>query len=113
MRATTTLAWSLGVQTAILLAWLLVFDRKALVGSFRAWRPSLGAGFLGALASQFWFIGFALTTRRQCPHARPRRGPDGAGRLAPIPVAGDEPPRTRRAWRSSSPEWRSFWHRRH
>ena len=30
--------------------------------AFAAWRPSLGAGFLGALASQFWFIGFALTT---------------------------------------------------
>ncbi|MFL5112714.1 MAG: EamA family transporter, partial [Microvirga sp.] len=27
----------------------------------REWRSSLFAGFLGALASQFWFIGFALT----------------------------------------------------
>ena len=25
-----------------------------------AWRESLGAGFLGALASQFWFLAFAL-----------------------------------------------------
>ena len=62
MRATTTLAWGLGLQTAILVAWLGAFDRKALAASFAAWRPSLGAGFLGALASQFWFIGFALTT---------------------------------------------------
>ncbi len=62
MRATTTLAWSLGVQTAMLLAWMLAFDRKALGGSFQVWRSSLGAGFLGALASQFWFIGFALTS---------------------------------------------------
>ncbi|WP_210493121.1 EamA family transporter [Microvirga antarctica] len=62
MRATTTLAWGLGLQTAILVAWLGVFDRRALLASFGAWRPSLGAGFLGALASQFWFIGFALTT---------------------------------------------------
>ena len=61
LRAATTLAWSLGLQTAILAAWLLLFDRAALVGSLRAWRPSLAAGFLGALASQFWFIGFALT----------------------------------------------------
>ena len=96
IRATTTLVWSLGVQTAILVVWLLVFDRKALVGSLLAWRPSLGAGFLGALASQFWFLGFALTTRRQCPHARARRGRHGAGRLAKIPVAGNEPSRTRR-----------------
>jgi drug/metabolite transporter (DMT)-like permease len=62
IRASTTLVWSLGLQTGILLVWLGLFNRKALVASFRAWRPSLGAGFLGALASQFWFIGFALTT---------------------------------------------------
>ncbi|MBZ6075852.1 EamA family transporter [Microvirga puerhi] len=62
MRSTTTLVWGLGTQTVILLVWLELFDRKALVASFKAWRPSLGAGFLGALASQFWFIGFALTT---------------------------------------------------
>ena len=61
LRATTTLAWGLGLQTAILFAWLLAFDRAALLGSFGAWRPSLLAGFLGALASQFWFIGFSLT----------------------------------------------------
>lgn len=62
IRASTTLVWGLGLQTAILLSWLSLFDRKALIASFQAWRPSLGAGFLGALASQFWFIGFALTT---------------------------------------------------
>lgn len=62
MRASTTLVWGLGLQTAILLVWLGLFDRKALAASLMAWRPSLGAGFLGALASQFWFIGFALTT---------------------------------------------------
>ena len=28
----------------------------------RAWRPSLLAGFMGALASQFWFLAFALAT---------------------------------------------------
>jgi drug/metabolite transporter (DMT)-like permease len=62
IRATTTLAWGLGAQTLILMVWLGLFDRAALLGSLRVWRPSLGAGFLGALASQFWFIGFALTT---------------------------------------------------
>jgi drug/metabolite transporter (DMT)-like permease len=60
-RATTTLAWSLGLQTLILLVWLTALDRPALLGSFREWRSSLTAGFIGALASQFWFIGFALT----------------------------------------------------
>lgn len=62
MRATTMLAWGLALQTLMLVAYLLVFNRAALTGSLRAWRPSLAAGFLGALASQFWFIGFSLTT---------------------------------------------------
>ena len=62
MRATTMLAWGLALQTVMLVAYLLVFNRTALTGSMRAWRPSLTAGFLGALASQFWFIGFSLTT---------------------------------------------------
>jgi drug/metabolite transporter (DMT)-like permease len=61
VRSTTTLAWGLGVQTSILLVWLLAFDRRALMGSLAAWRSSLVAGFLGAFASEFWFIGFALT----------------------------------------------------
>jgi drug/metabolite transporter (DMT)-like permease len=61
LRSTTTLAWSLGLQTTMLVAWLGLFDRGALSKSFAAWRPSLFAGFMGALASQFWFIGFSLT----------------------------------------------------
>jgi uncharacterized membrane protein len=28
----------------------------------REWRPSLAAGFLGAVGSQFWFLAFALAT---------------------------------------------------
>ena len=28
----------------------------------RAWKPSLFAGFMGALASEFWFLGFAIAT---------------------------------------------------
>ena len=62
IRATTTLVLSLTLQTTILLIWMLVFDRKALRASFAVWRQSLGAGFLGAFASQFWFLGFSLTT---------------------------------------------------
>lgn len=61
IRATTTLGWSLGLQSAILMTWLLALDRAALLGSLSVWRSSLLAGFLGAAASQFWFIGFALT----------------------------------------------------
>jgi drug/metabolite transporter (DMT)-like permease len=62
IRASTTLVLSLALQTTVLLIWMLAFDRKALRGSFAIWRSSLGAGFLGAFASQFWFLGFALTT---------------------------------------------------
>lgn len=61
VRATTALVWSLALQSAILGAGLLAFDRPALLGSLREWRSSAFAGFVGALASQFWFIGFALT----------------------------------------------------
>lgn len=61
LRASTGLAWSLAMQTALLLIWLGLFQRAALAGSLRLWRASLFAGFMGAGASQFWFIGFALT----------------------------------------------------
>jgi drug/metabolite transporter (DMT)-like permease len=62
LRATTTLAWSLGIQTLILLIYMTLFDRAALIGSFKAWRSSIFAGLMGAVASQFWFIGFSLTS---------------------------------------------------
>lgn len=62
IRALTILVLSLALQTAALGLWLALRDRAAITGSFRAFWPSLGAGFLGALASAFWFIGFALTT---------------------------------------------------
>jgi drug/metabolite transporter (DMT)-like permease len=62
IRASTVLVVSLVIQTAVLVLWCLTFDRPALTASFGVWRASLLAGFLGAFASQFWFIGFSLTT---------------------------------------------------
>jgi drug/metabolite transporter (DMT)-like permease len=62
IRAATVLVVSLAIQTALLVVWCLAFDRPALTASFRVWRASLLAGFLGAFASQFWFIGFSLTS---------------------------------------------------
>ncbi|OYW51777.1 MAG: hypothetical protein B7Z31_13475 [Rhodobacterales bacterium 12-65-15] len=62
IRASTVLVLSLVIQSGLLLLWLALFDRKALTASFGVWRTSLLAGFLGAFASQFWFIGFSLTT---------------------------------------------------
>jgi drug/metabolite transporter (DMT)-like permease len=59
--ATYTLVFGLLVQTLVLTVYLVarapgVF--KAIVGM---WKPSLLAGFMGAFASQFWFLALALT----------------------------------------------------
>jgi drug/metabolite transporter (DMT)-like permease len=62
MAATFTVTVGLAIQTALLTGWLVLRDRAVLVAIFRAWRPSLFAGFMGALASQFWFLGFATAT---------------------------------------------------
>jgi drug/metabolite transporter (DMT)-like permease len=62
MAATFTVTIGLAIQTALLTGWLVVRDRAVLAAIFRAWRPSLFAGFMGALASQFWFLGFATAT---------------------------------------------------
>ena len=42
--------------------YLWLRDRKVLSDIMRAWRPSLFAGFMGAFASEFWFLGFAITS---------------------------------------------------
>ncbi|WP_207102044.1 DMT family transporter [Paracoccus shandongensis] len=60
-RAITVLTITLGLQAAIMLAWLALRDRAALRAIAAQWRVSVGAGALGAFASLFWFIGFALT----------------------------------------------------
>jgi drug/metabolite transporter (DMT)-like permease len=62
MAATFTLAVGLLIQSALLSLYLALRDRTVLNAIVRAWRPSLLAGFLGALASQFWFLAFALAT---------------------------------------------------
>jgi drug/metabolite transporter (DMT)-like permease len=62
MGATATLALGLFIQTALLSAYLYLFDRKTLMAIFRLWRPSMFAGFTGAFASQMWFLAFALET---------------------------------------------------
>lgn len=62
IRASSVLVISLAMQTGMLLIWLGIFDRRALMASFTVWRQSLTAGFLGAFASQFWFLGFSLTS---------------------------------------------------
>ena len=62
LAATCTLTIGLAVQAALLTLYLLLWDRAVLLAIFKAWRPSLFAGFMGALASQFWFLAFALAS---------------------------------------------------
>ena len=62
LAATYTLAVGLILQAALLSAWLAWRDMGVLKAIFRAWKPSVMAGFMGAFASQFWFLAFALTT---------------------------------------------------
>jgi drug/metabolite transporter (DMT)-like permease len=62
MAATFTLALGLVAQAALLSLYLAIRDRAVLVAIGRAWRPSLFAGLMGATASQFWFLAFALAT---------------------------------------------------
>jgi len=62
MAATFTLFVGLVIQCALLSGWLALRDPKVLGAIARHWRPSLLAGFLGAFASQFWFLAFALAT---------------------------------------------------
>jgi drug/metabolite transporter (DMT)-like permease len=56
-----TLVLGLFVQTLILTIYLLWRAPKVLRSILGLWRPSLLAGFMGAFASQFWFLSFALT----------------------------------------------------
>jgi drug/metabolite transporter (DMT)-like permease len=62
MAATFTLAVGLVLQAAVLTIYLALRDRAVLSAIVAQWRPSLFAGFMGALASQFWYLGFAVAT---------------------------------------------------
>jgi len=50
------------IQAAALTLYLWLRDRQVLHDILRAWKPSLFAGFMGALASQFWYLAFAIAT---------------------------------------------------
>jgi drug/metabolite transporter (DMT)-like permease len=60
--ASFTLVLGLMLQTLVLTTYLLMRDRQTLRALFRMWKPSMLAGFMGAAASQFWFLGFAITS---------------------------------------------------
>ena len=62
LAATFTVTVGLVIQAAVLSLYLWLRDPKVLHDIRRAWKPSLFAGFMGAFASEFWFLGFAITT---------------------------------------------------
>jgi drug/metabolite transporter (DMT)-like permease len=62
LAATFTVAVGLAIQAGLLSLYLVLRDRKVLTAIGHAWRPSLFAGFMGAFASEFWFLAFAIAT---------------------------------------------------
>ena len=69
MAATFTLVVGLAIQSVALSLYLSLLRPAVMFALLRAWKPSLFAGFMGALASQFWFLS-------------PVRAPGGALRLS-------------------------------
>jgi drug/metabolite transporter (DMT)-like permease len=59
--ASYTLVLGLFLQTLVLTIYLLARAPGILKAILELWRPSMLAGFMGAFASQFWFLAFALT----------------------------------------------------
>jgi drug/metabolite transporter (DMT)-like permease len=59
--ASLTLVATLLMQTIVLSGWLMVRLPGTMTAIFRLWKPSMFAGFMGAFASLFWFLAFALT----------------------------------------------------
>ena len=60
--ATFTLAVGIVLQAVLLSLYLGLRHPTVLFAIVRAWKPSLLAGLAGAIASQFWFLAFALAT---------------------------------------------------
>jgi drug/metabolite transporter (DMT)-like permease len=62
MAATFTLTVGLALTASLLSLYLALRDPAVLLAIVRAWRPAVFAGALGALASEFWFLAFALAS---------------------------------------------------
>jgi drug/metabolite transporter (DMT)-like permease len=62
MASSFTLAVALAIQAAMLSLYLAIRERAVLVAIMRHWQKSMFAGFMGALASEFWFAALALAT---------------------------------------------------
>jgi drug/metabolite transporter (DMT)-like permease len=62
MAATFTLVVGLFMQAVVLSLYLWLRQPAVMTAIAKSWKRSLFAGFMGALASQFWFLAFALAT---------------------------------------------------
>lgn len=62
LAATYTLAVGLLLQSVVLSLYLALREPAVLRAIAKAWKPSLFAGFMGAFASEFWFLAFAIAT---------------------------------------------------
>jgi drug/metabolite transporter (DMT)-like permease len=62
MAATFTLVVGLAIQSVTFSLYLWLRQPGVMFALLRSWKRSLFAGFMGALASQFWFLAFALAT---------------------------------------------------
>jgi drug/metabolite transporter (DMT)-like permease len=59
--ASLTLVATLLMQTIVLSGWLIARAPGTMTAILQEWKPSMFAGFMGAFASLFWFLAFALT----------------------------------------------------
>ena len=62
MAATFTLVVGLVMQAVVLSLYLWLRQPSVMTAIAKSWKRSVFAGFMGALASQFWFLAFALAT---------------------------------------------------
>jgi drug/metabolite transporter (DMT)-like permease len=62
MAASYSVVMGLALQAVLLSVYLWLRNPGVMTAIMREWRPSLLAGFLGAFASLFWFLAFALAT---------------------------------------------------
>jgi drug/metabolite transporter (DMT)-like permease len=60
LAAAATLVWAQAMQSVALGGWLLVRAPAVIQAVLRAWRVSLLAGLMGALASMGWFTAMAM-----------------------------------------------------
>lgn len=60
LAASYALTVALAIQTVMMGAWFLVFDRAELLRVFREWRRAAPVGLAGMLGSVFWFTAFSV-----------------------------------------------------